>query len=339
MKVLTSAKEIRDALRDVKPSRVAVAYVGSGWKKYLSAKHLREIVLSPTLGSNPRAIEEFMRELGDENVYFLDHLHSKIYLGANAALLGSCNLSDNGISDHGLFEAAVELVDIDVMNQLLMQIEHYKEIARKEYPTLKKKIARLKTLKKQCDEAQWFGLMNSVGHKAPSVENYESVLDRIHVVWCGSEEADFNEKLIHDAVPDCRDPDEYFLYTLQFHEDDDVQPGDWLLCWDCDDRGLPKKSGDVSWMQVHHVIPNGFAAKDYSKLVGQTKRKLRRPLEPPFKLDDSTKTLIRKTLSSRDFPELLSLDEAIWHLGPADKVTPAFIDALKKASRPGTRKR
>lgn len=334
MKVVTTAVEIRNTLRELEPQSIAVAYVGSGWKQYVSTEHLREIVLSPTLGSNPRAIEEIMNALGHENVYFLDTLHSKIYLGAHAALLGSCNLSDGGISDGGRLEAAIVLTDADAMCQLAVQIEGYKKAASKLYDTQRKKLARLRKLKVQSERAQWYGVAD-IRSKIPTIRDYESRLDRIHVVWCGSFEDEFDEKQIGLAVHEAKDvgPETYFNGTLQFLEADDVRPGDWVLCWKCNNDGMPRKAGEVSWLYVHHVVSGGYKTDDYPKLAGEAKAKFLRRPAPPFALDKSTKGLIRKTLASRRFPEMLSLDNAIWPLGPADAVTPKFIQALRTGYR------
>jgi len=332
MKILTNAKAIRKTLRELKPASIAVAYVGVGWKSYISTKSLREIVLSPTLGSNPRAIEEMMQELGHENVHFLDHLHSKIYLGANAALLGSCNLSDNGISDNGLLEAAVLLAGENARKSLAAQFETYKAAARKLYPTKQSKINCLKNLKQMSDKAQWNGWV-TIDAKSPSIGQYNSQLDRIHVAWCDSSGVPYNEQTIGKKIKDAEnDPDDYFSYTIQFGEKDDVRPGDWVLCWRCTKNGMPRKRGDVSWLYVHDVVPGGFDSADYSKLVGEAKSRFRKRPMPPFVLDEPTKRLIRETLSSRRFPELLPNDSPIWDLAQADAVTPSFIDTLKSAA-------
>ena len=279
MNVLTCPDDIRDALRGVQPISIAVAYVGDKWRDFVSTKLLREIILSPTLGSNPFAIEELMDVLGHDNVHFLDALHSKIYLGASSVLLGSCNLSQNGMSNHGRLEAAVILTDKESRQQLAAQIERYKASAQKAYPSLRKKEEQLQALKLQCDKAQWFGLA-PIANASPLIFNYKSNLDRIHIAWYGSEEPKYAQTRIGDAIPDTRgnDPDDYFSATLQFHAKDDVRAGDWILCWRCNDDGLPRKSGDISWMYVHHVIPDGFDDEDYSKLVGEAK-KLRHPTD------------------------------------------------------------
>ena len=107
MTICSNAEQLRNALNKIKPTKIAVAYVGAGWENYILLEHLEEIIVSPTLGSNPFAIEEIMNKLGAEKVHFLDRLHSKLYLGKQSALLGSPNLSDNGFSDSGNLEAGV----------------------------------------------------------------------------------------------------------------------------------------------------------------------------------------------------------------------------------------
>lgn len=335
MKVFTSAEQIRNALETLQPSHIAVAYVGANWKRYVNADHLKEIIVSPRLGSNPRAIEKLMKVIGHENVHLLDNLHSKIYLGAGAVMLGSCNLSDNGLSDQGLFEVVTLSESKDVMTQLSSQWESYKSFAQFLYPTRRAKLDRLRMLKEETALARKFGLADGPVAKSPPIQQYESKLDRVHVVWCGTSEDDYDQARIRKAVPAIREvsPDDYFAYTMQFLEEDDVRPGDWVLCWACKNNGLPRKGGDVSWFYVHHVVSRGFDTDDYPKLVGEAKPSFLKRPAPPFALDQATKALIRKTLALGQYPELLSLDDSLWRLAPADAVTPAFIKALRKASR------
>jgi len=107
MRVLTDSKEIRAELKRLAAGRLAVAYIGADWREYVDARSLKNVIVSPTLGSNPHAIADLVREIGWDNVHFLDNLHAKIYLGQGAALLGSANLSQNAFGDGNLFEAMV----------------------------------------------------------------------------------------------------------------------------------------------------------------------------------------------------------------------------------------
>ena len=64
MKICSNAEQLKNALNEIKPTKIAVAYVGAGWKNYRLLEYLEEIIVSPTLGSNPFAIEEIMRKKG-----------------------------------------------------------------------------------------------------------------------------------------------------------------------------------------------------------------------------------------------------------------------------------
>lgn len=338
MKVLTDANAIRETLQDLEPYRVAVAYVGLGWKKFIPASHLREIVLSPTLGTNPKAVEELMRELGDENVHFLDRLHAKFYIGAKGTLMGSCNLSDGGMGDDGHLEAAVVLREVVAMERLNEQFEYYRKLAQKgRYSTRKQKMDCLRNLLKMMNKAQASELANS-RPTGPSITNYASELDRIHVTWYQSIGDDLDEERLGEVIPKVVEfgAERYFADWTQFREDDDVRPGDWLLCWRCNDDGMPRRRGDVSWLYVHDVVPDAFVVSDalgsneYPKLAGEAAAEFLKRPEEPFELDPATKAAIREVLASGEFPVLLSKDEKPWSLKPADATTPAFLAAVKK---------
>jgi hypothetical protein len=296
-KICSNAVQLRDALKEIKPSKIAVAFVGDGWKRYVSSAHIKEIVLSPTLGSNPKAIEEIMDLIGPSNVYFLDNLHSKIYLGKESALLGSSNLSDNGFANSRLLETGV--------------------------------------LIKQWQSSIWHGLNTGRGsEKSPAINNYRSDLDRIHIAWYQGPDINYNKEAINAVVPDAKgiDPDDYFYDALHFHEKDSLQPGDWILSWHCRDDGYPRKNGEIYWFHVHHVVPNGVHDDSYTKLVGQAKN-LKCPTQP-FTLDSRTKSLIRDALNSGKFLQLLALNDDVWRLALADKVVPKFLEYVrKKANR------
>lgn len=328
MKLLVTAKNIRDAIRGVEASQIAVAYVGAGWKTFVSPDALREIVVSPTLGSNPKAIEEIMRVVGDENVYFLDRLHAKVYLGNNGAIVGSCNLSDNAMTDTGLLESAVLIDEPVLIGQLQDTFDNYKKLSTNYYPNLEAKMKRLRALTKEWNTAIWHGLARDSKPEL-SLMNYESKLDKIHISWYSSGNIEYDEDTIGRIVPEAKEvsPSDYFVQALQFLEEDPIEPGDWVLTWHCKNDGYPRKNGDVSWMHVHHVIPHGVVDDTYTKLVGQAKNL--KAGKPPFHLDSMTKELIRNALSSGNFPALLSLDDSPWKLSPSDAITRKFLEFVR----------
>ncbi|WGS51118.1 phospholipase D family protein [Paraburkholderia sp. D15] len=103
--------DIQRGLRKISPSQIAVAYVGIDWKAYILPEKLQDIVLSPTIGTNPVAIVEIAEAIGWEHVHFLDNLHAKIYLGEHGAAVGSFNLTANGLSAACLQEAGFLVED------------------------------------------------------------------------------------------------------------------------------------------------------------------------------------------------------------------------------------
>ncbi len=329
MEVLLEAKEIRKAIRKIHPSKIAVAYVGIGWKKYISLTSLKEIVISPTPGSNPKAIEEIMQTIGPENVYFLDKLHSKMYLGKDNVIIGSCNLSDSAMTESGLLEVAVISGETRINKELQKTFEEYKKEAKRLYPTLKSKKERLHVLLKQWDTSVWYGIIkdNSV---ESSLLKYESEIDKIHISPFFYGDLEFNDEAIATAVPDASgiSAEEYFEERLNFLEEEPIEPGDWILMWHSNNDGFPRVNGKIKWMRAHSVVPNGVIDERHTKLVGQAKN-LNSGV-PPFKLDQNTKTAIRNAISSGEFQELILSDDAIWKTKQADKVRKKFLQYVRQ---------
>lgn len=120
--VLSKASDIRSAIRSVLDDGaskriVMVAFVGTGAEEYLPAPSGLEIICWDKEGcTDPDTI----RELRERNVsvYFAANLHMKVYWSEHrGAVIGSSNLSGNGLGDEGHFEAVALLppgfVDIE----------------------------------------------------------------------------------------------------------------------------------------------------------------------------------------------------------------------------------
>lgn len=302
MKICSNAEELRNALNEIQPSKVAVAFVGNGWKNYINSEQLKEIILSPTLGSNPKAIEEIMNTIGADNVYFLDNLHAKIYLGTELALLGSCNLSDNGFSDNGNFEAGIVFSALSAPNNfktLESVFENYKAEAKRQYPTAKSKELQLHKLYKQWQNAILQKTIPPTLNDNPpitSIGDYISKLDRIHIAWWCEDEVDYNLEVIRKVVPNINNLDDYFSNINWFLEEDEIKESDWILFWKCNRDGSPNKRTNPYWQYVHYVIPKGVKNNyGYTKLVGQARNLDCSP--PPFTLDGQTNNLIWNELN------------------------------------------
>ncbi len=80
MKVLIE-NDIQEAVSGCKPSKIAVAYIGADWQTFIpDPSRLESIIVSPTIGSNPWAIADLVKQIGWEKVAFLDELHAKTYI-------------------------------------------------------------------------------------------------------------------------------------------------------------------------------------------------------------------------------------------------------------------
>ena len=250
MRVLTDSKEIRAELKKLAASRLAVAYIGADWRDYVDARSLESVILSPTLGSNPHAIADLVREIGWNKVHFLDNLHAKIYLGQGAALLGSANLSQNALGDGNLFEAMVLVRGESALVKLDETFDAYLEKAKECYQQESKKQQRLNDLRDSWNRGVWAGVFKPAKAHTKISELSDDELRRIHVVWWFPGDMEYQVDNVA-AETGCSDPeaiDRYFSDRFSFSEQDEMGEGDWLLCWRSTVKGLPHGSVRAYWM-------------------------------------------------------------------------------------------
>jgi hypothetical protein len=321
MKLIHGAS-IKNALREVSPISIAVAYVGIDWTSYIDTTTLRDIVLSPTIGTNPSAIAQLAARLGWDNVHFLDHLHAKVYLGAQAAAVGSFNLTANGLSAKGLEEAGFLISEPDTLAGLRTLLETYKAQAAAAYPTVDDKLARLAELRQTWDRAVKTGVIRNDSRKRKISEYTPTAADEAYVccVWgqAGYSSKVVSPSTIHDVV--------------SFDEKDNVEPDRWILCWHADDKGYPDDSLQPYWLHIDEVISGGAVDKQYTKLA--IERTDRQPLSPPFELSEDTARALHTVLRSGRFPEFLG-DVEPWSLDATLPRLGEFFAAVREeAGRP-----
>lgn len=91
MKLISTA-EVESTLENVRPTHIAVAFVGLDWKRYIDINVIEEMIVSPTIGTNPYAIQEIVNHIGWDKIHFLTNLHTKLYIGSNSAVFWRFNL-------------------------------------------------------------------------------------------------------------------------------------------------------------------------------------------------------------------------------------------------------
>lgn len=332
--LITTPEKLQDALKVIHPTHVAVAYLGANWKEYLDdVEQLKEIIISPTLGSNPDALEELLDLTWNQelSVYFLTNLHAKIYIGRESCLIGSANLSYNGFGG-GLEEAAIMVFDHTIRGQAMTQFARLRDVAVSDE---REQRLMIESLRKQWNRAYWHDVSpNELGGSKgePTLSDFQLGSRRIHLAWYCDEGIDYRKDSIRAAIPEIHedDPGHYFQDAANFIERDDVEVGDWLLLWACKKNNQPKKNIRARWMQVNHLIPNGASEESegaYTLVAAALPDRNHMPA--PFALDDKVAVLLRDLLLSDDYPELLGSDDAWWSAKKAWPVAQRFLEALK----------
>ncbi len=99
-------------IEKLEPTHIQVAYIGMDWKQFINHKKIEKIIVSPGYPTNPYALDDLISRVGRSKVRALDNLHAKVYLridgSCGKAIVGSPNLTANGLGGYGLYEAAVE---------------------------------------------------------------------------------------------------------------------------------------------------------------------------------------------------------------------------------------
>lgn len=312
--------QIQRGLREISPSQIAVAYVGIDWKTYIVSEKLQDIVLSPTVGTNPGAIVEIAEAIGWEHVHFLDNLHAKIYLGERSAAVGSFNLTANGLSAEGLQEAGFLVDDARTLIELRARLDDYRQQAARAYPTTSSKLARVAELRVLWDRAIKQGVIRNDACAA-ALDAYRPVSsDEIYVCWAFGESAYTDQIFSPGTVKN----------SLSFLESDMVLPDRWILCWTPSSSGHPDQRYRPYWLHIDEVVEGGAQEAPYTKVA--IERTGRAELPPPFEITDAAKHALYTVLNSGEFPEFLDYRET-WSVDPTLPQLPAFLRAMSEAAR------
>ncbi|RAS29763.1 phospholipase D family protein [Paraburkholderia bryophila] len=312
--------DIQRGLREISPSQIAVAYVGIDWKTYIVPERLHDIVLSPTVGTNPAAIVEIAEAIGWEHVHFLDNLHAKIYLGERGAAVGSFNLTANGLSAEGLQEAGFLVEDARALAELRARLDDYRRQAAMAYPTTATKLARLAELRALWDRAIKQGVIRNDA-QAIALDAYRPVsADEIYVCWVLGD-ITYTDQIVSPRTVN---------NTLSFLESDMVRPDRWILCWTPRGDGHPDERYRPYWLHVDEVVEGGAQEAPYTKVA--VERTGRAELPPPFEITDAAVHALYAVLNSGEFPEFLDNHET-WSVDRTLPRLPAFLRALSEAAR------
>lgn len=337
MQIVKNSK-IQEIIKCVAPKKIAVAYVGSDWNYFINCEILEEIILSPTIGSNPHAINQISHKIGWENVYFLDNLHAKIYIGKNKTIIGSFNLSRNGMLESGLEEIGITIDNPDLIREVNSEFNRLKKKASAAYPSQATKECRLNQLYKDFNSAVSNKFIKGNMH-SPEFSKEMANLD-ISIIGYQNTlyENNYNKiSEVDDALSSDDGFDNFVRNNINIIEEDNIEEHTWILMWEARKDGLPKKYAkqiiNMKWMYVHQVVSNGAKIQDhadykYTKLL--IERNDRLIPKPPFNIKSETfRAAFNKLVSTDYFSHFRYHEkEAYWSLNKCKNYNKEFLNAI-----------
>lgn len=324
--------QIKDAVNKVHPRRIAVAYLGIHWDEYVSnIDQLEAIVISPRLGTNPKAVKALVKRLAKENeldgwdrVFFHDHLHAKLYLGEMSAVFGSANLSRNGLEGDRLTELCTVVSERPALDALEEFFESVKQEAIGQYGSTEAKKARLEVLEMEVKNNPDVGQATM----ACDFKDYPLRSDYpFYVIWYSDAPIEQTEKA-NNLLQD------HYEYRMTFAESDALDKDKWLLCWKITQDKMPSlKNGSYYWMRLDEVIDQGAVDTTYTKLVAMRNDRGAYPVrvtKAPFRLTKEVMEAFRRAYDEENLKGELFQSEENFQLYKTISGVKKLIPAMKK---------
>jgi hypothetical protein len=289
MREIIEKNGMREAIREIAPTKIAVAYIGQNSEAYVDIDSIEAIIVRPTTGTNPDEVIKIASAIGWDKVHFLTTLHAKIYLGKDSVLLGSCNLSNNGLGDYGLHEIAAFSDSPETVANISGYFEDLKKRATEEFQDEKSKIDVIERLKRITPLS--FNEFDASITQIPIIrwEGYIPKYTREGLEKFGVTTADdFISNVCTDAI--------------SITETCDLKPGQFILYWKVKDDGSAVINS-IKWLYAHRVERNIVDDTNYSGLVIQLQDA---PVPvPPFKIDDKFRKTFAALMNSKPSTFLL----------------------------------
>lgn len=324
MKILVD-NEIQRAVLDCKPSKIAVAYIGADWQIFIpDSSYLGAIIVSPTFGSNPWAINDLVKKVGWDRLFFLDELHTKAYIGEKTAVIGSANLTRNGLGAEGLAELCVEFNSEESLRKVNRIFDDLKKRAQEQYPTTEAKQERTKELEKSWGAAIANRIVKVESRKKRPFIDFELLgNDHFYVLWYQPVDCVYSEevKAIQSLMTD----------EMHFAISDEPEKNKWALVWRITDRSKPHKSAKPHWLYIHEVFEDGVIDQGYEYPKCAMQRKDLEVPPPPFELTGDVVAAFKATVQEECVAEYLIQDgKDIFNLAYSQRGMPLLIGKMKE---------
>lgn len=319
MEILLSSDEIANKLNQIKPTKIAVAFVGKDYSKFIDILSVENIIISPTIGSNPSAIGDIVSKIGWGKVHFINHLHSKIYIGDKFAVIGSANLSSNGLGADNLIEIGIA---IPTNNKLYDKFDELIELAKTLYVDQTSKRAALDKLHLKWRSLQRYSFTRD---KCESTAiQFKDYIPELHGTfkvawWTELDEYDlksFQKYYTKNVITTGTDINCVIKDSISLAKNDDININEWVLVWRCNKDGSPDKKQNLRWLYVHDIVPGG--SKKYQEYPYVAVQKLDQlpPIQPPFELDANFTKVFKDVIAENKYSPFRPNinDEKIWRV-------------------------
>ncbi len=324
MRILTE-NEIQEAIKRCGPREIAVAYIGSDWGEFISNPSILDaVIISPTIGTNPRAVTDLAKKIGWEKIFFLNELHAKIYLGQKAAVVGSANLTHNGLSGQSLVELCVEVNGETGVNKIKRILDDLRRRAQDQYPTTETKKAQIKDLEKAWSVAITNRILPKEHGEQHMFSDFEVLAkDHFYVCW-------WNGRADYECSNDIKAMESVIEDYLPFAQSDNVEKNKWALTWRITESSIPHKTAKLEWMYIHDVFDGGIIDKGYEYPRLAIQRKDMEIPSKPFEITKEVEAAFKKVVVEKDVAKHLIQADRVFSLEHSLEGMPILINRMKK---------
>ncbi len=295
MKLLRSSKQIAESLKHSPPNQIAVAYLGLNWDTYIDRKSIDSIVLSPTIGTNPNAVATLVEAIGWEKVHFLPQLHSKIYISDNQIILGSANLSNNGLGSNGQYELCASSDDNAIIREAKELYGSYLDKSKKLYDSKEAKIYALDKLWVQYNARIAAGREIAPDAIRAFADYKPDLHGSFYIMWYGYVDGNIAYENIPEVVID------EIVSEVHISPEDNIEPEKWILYWRRNNNNTVNQATNIVWMYIHEIYPGGCDEEGYENLGVQRRSK---PLpDEPFEITNAFQRNFSNMIASNNHNE------------------------------------
>lgn len=307
MKIL-SGEKISQAIARCNPEKIAVAYLGIDWAEFVkNTSIIKEIILSPTVGTNPFAVKKLAREIGWDKVLFLKELHAKLYIGKDSSILGSANLTKNALSGDRLTELCVEVNNAKKIQELNLFFDEIKSRAEQCYPTKESKMECLAKLEETWGAAisnKIFGdnkLLRDADHDVDFRDFELLSKDHFYVFSVKRVNVKYSKELEEIRTKIRTD--------IHLLSEDEVSKNKWFLTWQETKSGTPHKTAPLEWIYAHEIYENGVIEEDYEFPKCVVERNDLPTPPPPFRIDKDVSAVFKKIIQEKGVKKFFISDD------------------------------